>query len=71
MSLIFYSMTYFGSSTTFVYFSKHPLWIYYADRYADRIYYAVYFTVSSGRRDALFFLKGQMFTIGSTFIKKI
>ena len=31
----------------------------------------VNFTVPSGRRGALFFLRGQMYTSGSTFIKKI
>ena len=29
------------------------------------------FTVPSGRGGALFFLRGQMYTSGSTFIKKI
>ena len=55
---------YFASSATFVYFSLHPLWIYYAAR-------CVHFTISSGRKGALFLLWEQMYTSGSTFIKEI
>ena len=55
---------YFGYSATFVYFSLHPLWICYAAR-------CIHFTVPPGRRSALFFLWEQMYTSGSTFIKKI
>ena len=54
----------FGYSATFVYFSLHPLWICYSGR-------CVHFAVPSGRRDELFFLWEQMYTSGSTFIKKI
>ena len=63
-SITFHSDLHFGYSATFVYFSLHPLWICYAAR-------CVHFTVPSGRRGALFFLREQMCTIGSTFIKKI
>ena len=41
---------------------------------ASEICYAarcIYFTVPSGRKGALVFLRGQMYTSGSTFIKKI
>ena len=55
-SITFDLNLYFGSSTTFVYFSLHPLWIYYAAR-------CVHFT--------LFLLWEQMYTSGSTFIKEI
>ena len=40
-SITFHSNPYFGYSTTFTYFSYHPLWIYYAAR-------CVHFTVPSG-----------------------
>ena len=63
-SIIFDLNPYFGYSATFAYFSLHPLWICYAAR-------CVHFTVPSGRRGALFFLWEQMYTSGSTFIKKI
>ena len=53
-----------ANSATFVDFSYYPLWTCYAAR-------CVHFTVPSGRRGALFFLRGQMYTSGSTFIKKI
>ena len=52
-SITFYSNTYFVNSVTPVYFSQHPLSIYYAARY-------VHFTVSLGTRSVLFFLRGQM-----------
>ena len=45
-------------------YSQHPLWICYATR-------CVHFIVPSGRGRAFFFLSGQMYTSGSTFIKKI
>ena len=63
-SIIFDLNPYFGYSATFVYFSLHPLWIYYAAR-------CVHVTVPSGRSGALCFLWEQMYTSGSTFIKKI
>ena len=61
--IIFDLNTYFGYSATFVNFSLHPLWIFYAAR-------CVHFTVFSGRRAAFFFLWEQMYTSGSTFIKQ-
>ena len=63
-SIIFNLNPYFGYRATFFYFSLHPLRICYDGR-------SVHFTVPSGRRDALFFLWEQMYTYGSTFIKKI
>ena len=51
-------------STLVSYFSLHPLRICYAAR-------CVHITIPSGRRGALFFLWEQMYTSGSTFIKKI
>ena len=63
-SITFHTNLYFGYSVTFVYFSKHPLWICYAAR-------CVHFTAPSGRRGALFFLMEQMYSSGRTFIKKI
>ena len=63
-SIAFHSKPYYGSSTIFIYFCQHPLWICYAAR-------CVYFTVFSGRKDVLFFLRGQIYTPGNTFIKKI
>ena len=54
----------FGYSATFVYFGQRSLWICYAAR-------CVHFTVFPGRRGALFFLREQMHTSSSTFIKKI
>ena len=44
-SITFHTNLYFGYSVTFVYFSKHPLWICYATR-------CVHFTAPSGRRGA-------------------
>ena len=63
-SIIFDLNLYFGYSATFIDFSLHLLLLYYAAR-------CVHFTVSSGRRGALFFLWDQMYISGSTFIKKI
>ena len=63
-SIIFNLNRYFGYSSTFVYFSLHPVWICYAAR-------CVHFTVPSGTWGSLFFLWEQMYTSGSTFIKKI
>ena len=51
-------------STLVSYFSLHPLRICYVARCA-------HFTISSGRRGALFFLWEQMYTSDSTFIKMI
>ena len=51
------------ASLSFIY-SKHPLWICYAAKCA-------HFTVPSEKRGAFFFLSGQMYSSGSTFIKKI
>ena len=62
-SITFHSNPYFGYSTTFVYFSEHPLRTSYVAR-------PVHFIVPSGRRGARFFLREQMYTSGSTFIKK-
>ena len=62
-NIIFNLNPYFGYSATFINFSLHPLWIFYAAR-------CVHFTVSSGRRAAFFFLWEQMYTSGSTFIKQ-
>ena len=50
-------------STTFVSFSQHPWSICCAGR-------CIHFTVPSGTRGALFFLRGQIYISGSTFIKK-
>ena len=63
-SIIFDLNPYSGYSASFIYFSLHPLWISFDAR-------CVHFTVPSGRRGALFFLWEQMYTSGSTFIKKI
>ena len=60
-SITFHSNPYFGYKATFAYFSLHPLWICYAAR-------CVHFTVPSGRRGALFFLREQMYASSSTFI---
>ena len=48
----------------FFYFSWYALWIRYGAR-------CVHFTVPSGRRDALFYLREQMHTFRNKFIKKI
>ena len=47
-SIAFHSKPYYGSSTIFIYFCQHPLWICYAAR-------CVQFTVFSGRKGVLFF----------------
>ena len=63
-SIIFDLNPYFGYSATFVYFSLYLMWICYAATCVD-------FTVPSGRIGTVFFLWQQMYTSGSTFIKKI
>ena len=63
-SIVFHLNPYFGYSANFAYLRLHPLRICYAAR-------CVHFTVPSGRRGALFFLWGKMYTSGSTFIIKI
>ena len=63
-NITFHSNPYFGYIATFIYFSQHPLCIFYTAR-------CVHFTVPSIRRGALFFLRGHMYTNGSRFIKKI
>ena len=63
-SITFHSNPYFGYIATFIYFSQHPLCIFYTAR-------CVHFTVPSIRRGALFFLRGHMYTNDSRFIKKI
>ena len=62
-SIIFDLNSDFGYSATFVYISLHTLRIFYAGR-------CVYFTVPSGRRGALFFLWEEMYSSGSTSVKK-
>ena len=62
--IIFDINPYFGYSATLAYFSLHPMSVCYAAR-------CVHFTAPSERRGALFFLWKQMYTSGSTFIKKI
>ena len=63
-SIIFDWNPYFGYSATFVYFSILCEFAILLDVY-------IHFTVPSGRRGAVFFLCKQMYTSGSTFIKKI
>ena len=53
-----------NGSTIFAYFSWHLLLIWYGARCVDLI-------VPLGRRDALFFLRAQLYTFSSTLIKKI